>query len=127
MLNPEENILIFAFRQGLNSDKPESEALKFRIQWTYLKTMKEVREYAQSHVDVKDFKSITGTMEHKGKAPEKGSRKPAERHDRRKKLVKTEDFDVPELNNYSNYTPLKESRAKIFNVHKEDTRWQRPV
>ena len=25
------------------------------------------------------------------------------------------------------YTPLKESRAKIFNVHKEDTKWQRPI
>ena len=45
-LNPEENILTFAFRQGLNSDRPESEALKFNNQWTYLKTIKEVREYA---------------------------------------------------------------------------------
>ena len=53
--------------------------------------MKEVREYAQSHVDVEDFKSIIGTMEHKGKTPEKGSRKPAERHDRGKKLVRTQD------------------------------------
>ncbi|XP_057545951.1 uncharacterized protein LOC130824945 [Amaranthus tricolor] len=99
VLNPEENILTFASRQGLNSDRPESEALKFSNQWTYLKTMKEVREYAQSHVDVEDFKSITGTMEHKGKIPKRGSKKPSERHD----------------------------RAKIFNVHKVDTRWQRPV
>ena len=28
VLNPEENILTFAFRQGLNSERPESEALK---------------------------------------------------------------------------------------------------
>ena len=66
-------------------------------------------------------------MEHKGKTPEKDSRKPAERNDRGKKLVRTEDFDVPRLNNYSNYTPLKESRAKIFNVHKEDTRCVTPL
>ena len=30
VLNPEENILTFAFRQGLNSERPEREALKFR-------------------------------------------------------------------------------------------------
>ena len=29
VLNPKENILTFAFRQGLNSNRPESEALKF--------------------------------------------------------------------------------------------------
>ena len=28
-LNPEKNILTFAFRQGLNSKRSESEALKF--------------------------------------------------------------------------------------------------
>ena len=62
VLNPEENILTFASRQGLNSKKPESKALKFSNQWTYLKTMKEVGEYAQFHVDVEDFKAITGGM-----------------------------------------------------------------
>ena len=126
VLKPEENILTFAFRQGLNSDRPESKALKFSNQWSYLKTMKEVREYVQSHVDVEDFEAITGTMEQKGRSIEK-AKKPAEWHDRAKKLVRTEDLDVPGLNNYANYTPLKESRAKNFNVHKEDTRWQRPI
>ena len=72
-MNPEENILTFAFRQRLNSKRLESEALKFSNQWTYLKTMKEVREYAQSHVDVEDFKAIIGSMhqEQKGKGSEK--------------------------------------------------------
>lgn len=84
--------------------------------------MNDVRKYAQSHVDVEDFKSITGTMERKEKAPERSSKKPMERHDKSKKLVRTEDFDVPGLNNYTNYTPLTESRAKIFTVHKKDTR-----
>ena len=65
-------------------------------------------------------------MEQKGRNMEK-AKKPAKRHDRGKKLVRTEDLDVPRLNNYANYTPLKKSRAKIFNVHKEDTRWQRPI
>ena len=60
MLNLKENILTFAFR--LNSERHESEVLKFNNQWTYLKTMKEVREYAHSHVDVEDFKAITGDM-----------------------------------------------------------------
>ena len=46
VLNPEENILTFSFKQGLNSERPESKALKFSNQWSYLKTMKEVREYA---------------------------------------------------------------------------------
>ena len=126
VLKPEENILTFAFRQGLNSDRPESEALKFSNQWSYLKTMKEVKEYAQSHVDVEDFKAITGTMEQKGRSIEK-AKKPVERHDRGKKLVRTKALDVLRLNNYANSTPLKESRAKFFNVHKEDTRWQRPI
>ncbi|XP_057532841.1 uncharacterized protein LOC130810724 [Amaranthus tricolor] len=126
VLNPEENILTFSFRQGLNSNRPESEALKFSNQWSYLKTLKEVREYAQSHVDVEDFKAITGNMEQKGRNMEK-AKKPAETHDKGRKLVRAEDFDVPGLNNYANYTPLKEFRAKIFNVHKEDTRWQRPI
>ena len=107
MLNPEESILTFALRQGLNSDRPESEALKFRKQWTYLKTMKEVKEYALSHVDVEDFKSITGTIEHKGKTLEKGSEQQAERHDRGKKLVRIKDFDVPGLNNFSKKYTLK--------------------
>ena len=88
--------------------------------------MKEVREYAQSYVDVEDFKAITGSMEQKGRNTKK-AKKLAERHDKGKKLVRTEDLDVLGLNNYANYTPLKESRAKIFNVHKEDTKWQRPI
>ena len=87
--------------------------------------MKEVREYAQSYVDVEDFKAITRNMEQKGRNIEK-AKKPAERHDRGKKLVRTKDLDVPELNNYANYTPLKESMEKNFNVHKENTRWQSP-
>ena len=33
--------------------------------------MQEVREYAQSHVDVEDFKAITRSMEHKGKSSKK--------------------------------------------------------
>ena len=33
--------------------------------------MKEVREYAQSHVDVEDFRAITGSMHQEQKA--KGS------------------------------------------------------
>ena len=32
VLNPEENILTFAFRQGLNSDRHENKALKFSNQ-----------------------------------------------------------------------------------------------
>ena len=128
VLNPGKNILTFTFRQGLNSDKPESEALKFSKQWTYLKTMKEVMEYAQSHVDVEDFKAITGSMhqEQKGKSSNK-ARKPAERSGRGKKMVRTKDLDVPGLHNYADYTPLKESRVEIFNVHIEDTKWQRPT
>ena len=88
--------------------------------------MKEVKEYAQSHVDVEDFKAITRKMEQKGRNIKK-AKKPAERQDRGKKLVRIEDLDVPRLNNYANYTPLKESRAKNFNLRKEDTRWQRPI
>ena len=34
---------------------------------------------------------------------------------------------MPRLHNYADYTPLKESRAKTFNVHGEDTKWQRPI
>ena len=90
--------------------------------------MKEVRKYAQSHVDVKNFKAITESMhqEQNGKSSEK-ARKPTERNDRGKKLVRTEDLDVPRLPNYIDYAPLKESRAKIFNLHKDDTKWQRPI
>ena len=54
-------------------------------------------------------------------------RKPTHRSDRGKKLVRTEDLNVPRLHNYTNYTPLKKSRAKIFNLHKDDTKWQRPI
>ena len=54
-------------------------------------------------------------------------RKLAERSDRGKKLVRTEDSDVLGLHNYTDYTPLKESRAKIFNLHKDDTKWQCPI
>ena len=88
--------------------------------------MKEVKEYAQSHVDVEDFKAITRNMEQKGRNMVKAKIR-AERHDKGKKLGRTKDLDVPGLNNYANYIPLKESRAKIFNVHKEDTRWQHPI
>ena len=63
--------------------------------------MKEVREYAQSYVDVEDFKAITGSMEQKGRNTKK-AKKLAERHDKGKKLVRTEDLDVPGLNNYAN-------------------------
>ena len=34
ILNPEENILSFAFTQGLNVDRPESDAWKFSNQWS---------------------------------------------------------------------------------------------
>lgn len=44
-----------------------------------------------------------------------------------KKLVRTEDLDVPRLHNNTDYTPLKESRAKTFNMHKDDTKWQRLI
>lgn len=59
LINPEEKIVTFAFINGLNANMPESEVLKFRNQWSYFKTMKELREYAQSHVNVEDFKNIT--------------------------------------------------------------------
>ena len=36
--------------------------------------MKEVREYAQSHVDVEDFKDITGIMEQKGRSTKKAKK-----------------------------------------------------
>ena len=90
--------------------------------------MKEVREYAQSHGDVEDFKAMTGSMHHeqKGKSYEK-VRKPTKRNDRGKKMVVTEDLDVLGLHNYADYTPLKESRAKIFNVNREDRKWQRLI
>lgn len=130
VLNLEENILTFAFRQGLNSKRHESEVLKFSNQQTYLKTMKKVIEYAQSHVDieVKDFKAFTRSIhqEQKGKSCIK-TRKPAEMNDRGKKLVRTEDLDVLGLHNYTNYTTLKESKPKIFNLYKDDTKLQLPI
>lgn len=108
----------------MNSNRLESEALKFSNQWTYLKTMKEVREYEQYNVGVEDFKAITRNMEQKEKSS-KRARKLAKRQDRVKKLVRTEDLNIPGPKNYLNYTLLKESRAKTFNVHKEDTKWKR--
>jgi hypothetical protein len=42
-------------------------------------------------------------------------------------LVRTEDFDVPGLPNYMNYTPLRESRAKIFSMHEQDAKRRRPI
>ena len=128
VLNLEENILTFAFRQGLNFERLESEALKFSNQWTYLETTKEVRLYAQSHVDVEDFKAITESMhqEQKGMSSVK-VRKPAKRSDREKKSIKTEDLNVSGLHNYTDYTPLKQYREKIFNLHKDDMKWQRPI
>ena len=61
MLNSEENSDL-CLKTRLNTNKLTSKALKFSNQWSYLKTMKEVREYALSHVDVEDFKSTTGGL-----------------------------------------------------------------
>ena len=65
-------------------------------------------------------------QEKNGKSFEK-VRNPAERNNKGKKLLRTEDLDVSRLHNYTGYTPLKESRAKIFNLHKDDTKWKRPI
>ena len=71
--------------------------MKFSNQWTNLKTIKEVREYAPSHVDVEDFKAITSS--------------------RREKVLRTEDLDVPRLHNYTDYTSLKEYKARGHQLH----------